>query len=873
MPDFVNCSNLKVLWVDGNNLVGWFPAFPSGLQELQLSRNNLSGTIPASLSNITNLMQFGCGHNNILGSIPQQFSMLRKLKGLYVNANLLAGSFPEAILNLSTLNSLALPMNHFGGELPSNLGSALPNLESLLLAGNFFHGHIPSSLTNASNMNEIDISRNNFSGIVPRSIGKLTKLTKLNLEMNKLQARNKQEWEFLDSLTNCTELYGISVALNQLEGQLPSSLGNLTIRLQYLYLQLNQLSGEIPFGIANLRNLIHLGLGGNQFTGMVPDWLGTLRNVQTMTLASNMFTGPIPSSLSNLSQMVQLFLRYNQFGQIPSSLGNLPMLNLLDVSNNLLHGVIPTEIFGIPTVTEIDLSSNNLNGKLPKEVGNAKQLVKLVLSSNNLSGDIPNTLGNCESLEYVMLDQNTFNGSIPTSLGNIRSLQVLNLSSNSLTGSIPVSLGNLQFIEQLDFSFNHLMGEVPKVFRNVSAVRIAGNPGLCGGPLELRLLPCSVMPLKSNKHKQSTVQKVVIPLACIVVLVVVSVLLIWWRNETKPKSISAPTLQNKIPKISYGDLAKATNGFSSSNLIGKGRCSFVYQGELFRDRTLVAIKVLSLEIRGAQKSFIAECHALRNLRHRNLVPLITACSSIDSNGNDFKALVYKFMPRGDLHTLLYSTEDGHISRPRCITLMQMLSIVVNIADALEYLHHSNQEIIVHCDLKPSNILLDETMTAHLGDFGLTRFKVDSSAPSFGDSISNSSIALKGTIGYIAPEYAAGGEVSRSADVYSFGIVLLEIFLRRRPTDDMFNEGLNIVRFVEVNFPGRISDIVDPELLEEQHDLLPQNSAAMKLESLECILSVLNIGLRCTNPSPNERMSMQEVAARLRGISDGYLKGN
>ena len=115
------------------------------------------------------------------------------------------------------------------------------------------------------------------------------------------------------------------------------------------------------------------------------------------------------------------------------------------------------------------------------------------------------------------------------------------------------------------------------------------------------------------------------------------------------------------------------------------------------------------------------------------------------------------------------------------------------------------------------------------------------------------------------------DVSSAGDVYSFGIIVLELFLRKRPTDDMFKDDLNIARFVEMNFPDRISQIVDPELQEEQQDLLQQTSGNMKKESLECLLSVLNIGLRCANASPNERMDMQEVAARLRGIKQAYLK--
>ncbi|XP_062183372.1 receptor kinase-like protein Xa21 isoform X2 [Phragmites australis] len=878
IPSLANCSKLKELWLWNNQLAGQIPAdLPRRLQTLELSFNNLSGTIPTSLANITTLNMFSCASNNIEGHIPSQFATLSGLQYLVLSENKLSGRFPQPVLNLSNLVQFRASLNGLSGDVPSNIGNSLPNLQVLTLAVNFFHGHIPSGLTNASRLSSIDISRNKFTGVVPSSIGKLSKLSWLNLELNKLRASNMQDWNFMDSLANCTELQRLELDGNCLEGRVPNSLGNLSNQLQYLYMTGNQLSGDFPSGIANLRNLIIVSLSKNQFTGVVPEWLGTLKNLQLLSLYSNFFTGVIPSTFSNMTQLGVLYLFSNKFdGHIPPILGSLQMLEKLSISNNNLHGSIPKELFRIPTLVQIHLSFNNLDGPLHPDIGNAKQLTYLYLPYNNLSGDIPSTLGDCESLQDIELGHNSFSGSIPTSLGNITSLQVLNLSHNNLTGSIPVSLGGLQHLEQLDVSFNNLNGEVPTkgIFGNATAVRIDGNQGLCGGPLELHLLSCSVTPLNSRRYKHSTVQKVVILLAIIVALAIVIYVMLLWRGKQKRKLIFRPSFGRKFPKVSYHDLARATEGFAASNLIGKGRYSSVYQGKMFQDRIVVAIKVFSLETTGAQKSFIAECNALRNMRHRNLVPILTSCSSIDSRGNDFKALVYEFMPQGDLHELLYSTrDDGDTSIHSSITLAQRLSIVVDVADALEYLHHNNQGTIVHCDLKPSNILLDETMTANVGDFGLARFRLDSATSFVSDSISTSSIAIKGTIGYVAPECATGSEISSAGDVYSFGIVLLEIFLRKMPTDDMFKDGLNIARFVEMNFPDRISQIVDPELLEEEHALSQQTSAAMKEKSWECLLSVLNIGLRCANPSPNERMDMREVAARLHGIKEAYLRGN
>ncbi|CAM0878478.1 unnamed protein product [Alopecurus aequalis] len=876
IPSFTNCSELRVLDVSHNNLVGQFPTdLPLYLQVLWTSHNNLIGTVPASLANITTLTSISCADNHIKGTIPSEFAYFSSLQYLFMSGNQLTGMFPQAILNLSTLIVLALPSNDLTGEVPQNLCTSLPNLEELLLAHNYFLGNIPSSFANASSLTDIDLSKNNFTGLVPATIGKLTHLSLLNLELNQLQAHNREDWAFLDSLGNCTALQVLSMSWNRLLGHVPSSLGNLSNQIQVLFLAGNELSGDFPSGIANLRNLYSLSLGANRFTGLVPDWIGSLNKLQHISLFTNLFTGAIPSSLSNISQLGMLYLYSNQFiGHIPLSFGNFGMLEILNIYNNNLCGMIPIDIFRIPTILAIVLSYNNLNGQLPIHIGHAKQLVKLGLSSNKLSGDIPNTLGDCDNLEYIELDSNIFSGSIPTSLANITSLKFLNLSTNNLTGSIPSSLGNLQLLEELDLSFNHLHGEVPTkgIFKNATAVQIYGNQGLCGGASELHMISCLIMPSYSTRHREYLVLKTVIPITIMVSLAIVIFGILLWRVKHNEQSSSLSSFATKFPKVSFSDIARATQRFSTSNLIGSGRYSSVYQGKLVANGIDIAVKVFNLETRGAQKSFIAECNALRNVRHRNLVPIITACSSIDSNGNDFKALVYEFMAQGDLHKLLYSNKDYQgSSDSNLLTMTQRMSIVVDVADAMEYLHHNNQVIIVHCDLKPSNILLDDNMTAHVGDFGLARFKVASTTSSLGNP-NSSSVGLLGTIGYAAPEYAGGGQVSTAADVYSFGVVLLEILLRRRPTDDMFKDGLSIVKLTEISFPDRVMEIVDPQLIQEL-EICQETQMALKEKGVYSLLSMLNIAICCTKPSPGERSNMQEVAAKLRGIRDAYLGAN
>ncbi|PRQ29202.1 putative protein kinase RLK-Pelle-LRR-XII-1 family [Rosa chinensis] len=257
------------------------------------------------------------------------------------------------------------------------------------------------------------------------------------------------------------------------------------------------------------------------------------------------------------------------------------------------------------------------------------------------------------------------------------------------------------------------------------------------------------------------------------------------------------------------------------------------------------IKVFNLETKGAFTSFDVECDMLSNIRHRNLIKVISCC-----NQNDFKALILNYMPNGNLEKWLYSQNYS-------LNMLQRLDIMINVASALEYLHHDYETPIVHCDLKPSNILLDDDMVAHVADFGIAKL--------LGGGDSMTQTMTLATIGYMAPEYGTEGIVTRRGDVYSFGIVLMETFTRRKPTDEMFVGEMSLKQWVANSlFADAIVEVVDTNLLGTQKD--------PKFVSYNvCFSSIMRLGVACCVESPKERITMQEAVATLNKIKIEYVK--
>ncbi|XP_007009036.2 PREDICTED: putative receptor-like protein kinase At3g47110 [Theobroma cacao] len=872
--ELANCSKLQAIALFYNDLTGEVPFQLGDLPNviiLNLGANNLVGGIPSSLGNLSSLWKLSLAHNHLEGNIPDALGRALNLRILFLGVNNLAGSFPLLVHNLSSLEKIDLAVNNFSGSLAAMTGISFPNLREFLVGFNQLIGTIPRSISNMSNLEALDIIDNSFSGSVPQDLGNLKNLKWFNIGDNNFGNGKTRDLDFLSSLSNCSLLQFLNIQNNRFVGLLPQSIGNLSIQLSMLFMGWNSIYGNIPDEIGNLVGLTLLDMRSTALAGTLPTSIGKLQNLERLFIGWNNFLGEIPSFIGNLSHLFDFLLNNNNFeGRIPVALRNCKNMQFLDIAKNKLSGSIPDQLFNAFTnLILVNMSYNSLTGPLPSDFGNLKNLVELYVYENKLSGEIPKTLGECSELTILDMAGNFFQGSIPSSFGSLRSLELLNLSHNNLSGTIPHELEKLPFLISLNLSFNHFKGEVPKrgVFNQSSAFSIVGNKNLCGGILEIKLPKCISQEPRKKGNALSTKAIIILILGILIASVLVVLLFICcWGQRSGKKLILAGLLGDRYLRVSYKELLQATGGFASSNLIGMGSFGSVYKGVLHQQEKPVAVKVLNLQNRGAAKSFTAECKALRKVRHRNLLKIITSCSSIDYQGNDFKALVFEFIPNGSLDSWLHEQHES-----RYLNFVQRLDIAIDVANATDYLHHNCEVVIVHCDLKPSNVLLDDDMVAHVTDFGLAKL-LSSDTDTMGDDQTGSSM-MKGTIGYVPPEYGTGGTVSPEGDIYSYGILLLEMITRRRPTDGMFHGGLSLHNFCKMALPDRLKEILDFHLLAQlsENNERSRSQPNREREMLESLVSFTKIGVACSAEAPGERMGIKDAITQLLAIKARLLR--
>ncbi|KAM3372623.1 hypothetical protein ACQJBY_019489 [Aegilops geniculata] len=870
---FDNLSKLTKVDLQKNAFTGLIPRFHkvTTLKFLCLTENFLSGSIPPSIGNASSLTSILLGQNKLSGLIPETIGHTTKLLELDLSFNSLSGNVPVSLYNMSSLKNFSVGSNGLVGQLPSYIGHSLPTLQSLIMGSNRLEGLIPTSLANMSNLQMLDLSDNSLNGPVP-SLGSLANLRQLVLGGNLLEAH---DWSFLTSLENCTQLTKLSLEGNVLNGSLPISIVNLSRRLEHLSLGSNQILGSIPVEISNLVNLTSLRMESNFLSGSIPSTIGKLQCLYILSLSNNKLSGQIPPSVGDITQLGKLYLDDNNLsGNIPGSLGQCKGLLELNLSWNNLNGSVPAKLFDNPPFSfGLDLSHNNLTGELPLGTHGA--------------GDGPTSLH---------MEGNKFRGQIPASWSSLLSTQQINLSHNDLSGVVPEFFEDLSKLEQLDLSYNKLEGAVPTsgIFENSAAVVLDGNKGLCSNSSRLALPICpGISAATKTKHHKSkhhlsllaTLLLIVLPPLTISFLVLLWLLFTLWHRGVlfthcknvilsfSPSDVlskifrlfghlkrrevhTVSSHEEKLKRVSYRDILEATDWFSSEHKISSSCTGSVYVGRFKFENDLVAIKVFNLNEPGANESFFTECQVLRSTRHRNILKCVTSCSTMDTERNEFKALVYQFMANGSLERWLHPKQ--HNGTPnRTLSLRLRICIAVDVASALDYLHNELRPSLMHCDLKPSNILLDYDMTARIGDFGSSKFL----SPVLGSL--ERLISFRGTIGYMAPEYGMVCQISAGGDVYSFGVILLELLTGKRPTDDMFVDGLSLCKFCESMFPDRVAEILDPHMAHEEHQ------GCAEVWTQRYIVPLVALGLSCTVEAPKDRPGMKDVCAKLTAIRDAF----
>ncbi|KAM0927515.1 hypothetical protein ACQ4PT_002928 [Festuca glaucescens] len=717
---------------------------PTQVVGLSLAFLGLAGTISPAIGNLTFLQILNMSSNELYGETPPSIGRLRRLQTLDMGSNMLSGMFPANLSFCTSLTTLILHYNQLNGQIPVDIGNTLTHLQRLSLMNNTFTGFIPASLANLSTLSAVSLKENWLHGPIPENLGKLAGLQLLNFESNGLSG------VIPPSLYNLSSLFS---------GVIPSSISNLTT-LKGLWLSINRFSGFVPPNLGRLQSLRRLFLhetdveaNGREGWEFITS-MANCSQLATLLIANNSFSGRLPSSIVNLSTTLEyLYLGYNNIsGHIPADIGNLVGLNVLEIEHTFMSGVIPESIGKLVNLVQLYLENNSFSGLIPPSIGNLTQLEWLLAPSNNLEGPIPANLGKLKYLQilnlsmnynlngliakeilgltslsyYLDLSYNSLSGPIPSEVGGLHNLNKLVLSGNHFSGEIPASIGNCIVLEFLLLDRNSFEGSMPKSLGNIKGIRVlnltmnkfsGGIPDTLGSMRGLEELY-----LAQNNFSGPIPQK-----------------------DQEPPML----IEEKYPRVSYNALSMGTDGFLEANFLGKGRYGDVYKCTMDDEdtSTTVAVKVFNLQQSGSSRSFDIECEALRIVRHCSLIKIITCCSGVDSQGQEFKALVFEFMPNGSLEGWLHP-ESEELTLSNTLNLGQRLDIAVDVVDAIEYLHNHCEPPIIHCDLKPSNILLAEDMSARVGDFGISKILGEKIISNQNNS--NSTVGIRGTIGYVAP---------------------------------------------------------------------------------------------------------------------------
>ncbi|KZV38687.1 putative LRR receptor-like serine/threonine-protein kinase [Dorcoceras hygrometricum] len=885
------CSGIAI---DATEIVNFNPGikcictFDNGatchVTSLRIYALDVAGTIPDEIWNLTYLTDLNLGQNYLTGPIPASISRLTRMQYLSLGINALSGTLPKELGLLSDLRSLGFGTNNFSGPLPPELGN-LSRLTQIYFDSAGVSGPIPPSFANLTSLERVWASDNDLTGQIPDFIGNWSKLIALRFQGNSFQGSIPSSFSNLRSL-NDLRISDVSNGSSSLD-----FLQNIR------FLRNNNVSGSVPLFFGDFGSLQLLDLSFNNLTGRLPEFLFNLGGITSLFLGSNKFTGVLPAQ--KIAVLQNIDLAFNELsGSFPSwvSQGNL-QINL--VGNNFTIGgsnrsVLPSGLdclqrnfpcnrgapiyssfavkCGGPQKRSFDQTVYEMdNETLGPATYYMTSTGRWAVSNAGLPSDNPLYLTSSSYQFTNTMDSELFQ-TARLSSGSLR-YYGLGLENGNYTVKLQFaeivifgdrtwkSLGRRVFDiyvqgkrELKDFDIQKEVGSLRAVVKEFTAEVLenyieihlfwAGKGTCCVpnqgtyGPLiqAINFIPSVAnKPPSQKKNRAGLVVGISVAVGAAGLLSIIAISYLFWRRKMQRNFEDEELLgiDTRPYTFSYAELKTATDDFSPVNKLGEGGFGPVYKGTL-GDGRVVAVKQLSVGSHQGKSQFVAEIATISAVQHRNLVKLYGCCIEVNK-----RLLVYEYLENKSLDQLLFGTG----SKSLYLDWPTRYDICLGVARGLAYLHEESRLRIVHRDVKASNILLDSDLTPKISDFGLAKL--------YDDKKTHISTRVAGTIGYLAPEYAMRGHLTEKADVFSFGVVALEI-VSGRPNSDS-NLEVDKIYLLEwawsLHENNKDIELVDPSL---------------RIFNSDEVRSIIGVALLCTQASPGLRPSMSRLVAMLSG---------
>ncbi|CAA2993008.1 probable LRR receptor-like serine threonine-kinase At1g56140 [Olea europaea subsp. europaea] len=821
------------------------------LTNLNLGQNYLTGRLPASIGNLTRMQYLSIGINALSGELPRELGRLTDLRSLSFSTNNFSGPLPYELGNLTRLTQIYFDSAGVSGPIPPTF-SGLAGLERVWASDNELTGRIPNFIGSWSNLIALRFQGNSFQGPIPPSFSNLTSLN--DLRVSDLSNGSSA----LDFLSNTTSLSTLVLRNNIISGSIPSNIGDYQ-SLTLLDLSFNNLTGRIPDSLFNMSSLTNLFLGNNNLNGTLPAVKGpTLRNID---LSYNSLSGSFPTWISERN--LQINLVANRFTIGNSNGSALPSgLNCLQQNFPCNQGSPIYSSFAIKCGGPQIRSSDRIVYEMDNEtLGPATHYMisteRWAVSNVGLPTDSNNP-------EYKTSSSSQFTNTLDSEL-----FQTARISAGSLR-YYGLGLENGNYTVRLQFAEIEILGtrtwrslgkrvfdvyvQGKRELKDFDILREAGGTALRAVVKELQVqvsenyLEIHLFwagkgtyfvptvrnrPPSGKKNKTGLIVGIVVAVGAASFL---SVCVAYYLAQKRRKKKSYEDeeflgMDARPYTFNYAELRAATDDFNPDNKLGEGGFGPVYMGKL-EDGRVVAVKQLSITSHQGKSQFVAEIATISAVQHRNLVKLYGCCIE-----GDKRLLVYEYLENKSLDQVLFG------NRSLTLEWTTRFEICLGVARGLAYLHEESRLRIVHRDVKASNILLDSDLNPKISDFGLAKL--------YDDKKTHISTRVAGTIGYLAPEYAMRGHLTEKADVFSFGVVALEIVSGRSNSDSSLEDDKMYLLEWAWNLHEENQEVklVDRTLSEANEDEVKR---------------IIGVALLCSQTSPGLRPSMSRVVSMLSG---------